>query len=146
MGLVHCSIQELEEKIELSLRKSDVNSKSARSKRKQQRKRSSSEVLEETSAVSKKRKTEVSVVEEDESEDESIEEEVTYSSSESPVSSEEEDDEICIQPQRPRLAAAVGFNWDTSDNINTNVASSSDENEPMETENEVITQFFLFPP
>jgi len=134
------SVQELEEKIELSLRRSDVNSKSAKSKKKQQRKRSSNDTQEdETNTPSKKRKTEISPIEENNSED-NLEEEMAYSSSESPISSEdEEDDEICIQPQRPRLAATVGFNWDTSDNINSTAPDSSEDDEPMEEDKEVFT-------
>lgn len=135
----HFSVEELEQKIELSLRHSDVDPKAAKSKKKQQRKRSNSDTLEDGAVTpSKKNKTEISPVEENDSEDED-EEEMVYSSSESPVSSEDEDDdEVCIQPQRPRLAATVGFNWDTSDTVNTAVPSSSEDDEPMEEEKEVI--------
>ena len=116
-----------------------MDSKAAKSKKKQQRKRSNSDTLEDGAVTpSKKHKTEISPVKENDSEDED-EEEMVYSSSESPVSSEDEDDdEVCIQPQRPRLAATVGFNWDTSDTVNTAVPSSSEDDEPMEEEKEVI--------
>jgi len=137
------SVQELEQKIELSLRHSDVDPKAVKLKKKQQRKRSNSDTQEDEAITpSKKHKTEVSLVEENDSEDED-EEEMVYSSSESPVSEDEDDNEVCIQPQRPRLAATVGFNWDTSDTIATTIPSSSEDDESMEEEKEVILCTYL---
>ena len=64
---------------------------------------------------------------------------MVYSSSESVESSEEEDDEITIQPQHPRLATRVGFNWETSDSVTVNHSGSdsSDEGELMDDITEV---------
>ena len=124
---------ELEQKIELSLRQSDVNSKSKK-KARQLRKRTATN-KEEFDSVKKKRKT-VAVVTEEESNEE---EEMVYSPSESPESSEEEDDDITIQPQHPRLATRVGFNWETSDSVAVNCdnSDSRDESEPLDENTEV---------
>ena len=131
------SLTELEQKIELSLRQSDVNSKSKK-KARQLRKRNAAnkEEASEFDSAKKKRKT-VAVVTEEESE-----EEMVYSPSESPESSEEEDDDITIQPQHPRLATRVGFNWETSDSITVNHGSSDsgDESEPLDENAEVHKQ------
>ena len=64
---------------------------------------------------------------------------MVYSSSESVESSEEEDDEITIQPQHPRLATRVGFNWETCDSVTVNHSGSdsSDESELMDDNTEV---------
>ena len=96
-------LTELEQKIELSLRQSDVNFKSKKKAR--QLRKITATNKEEFDSAKKKRKT-VAVVTE-----ESGEEEMVYSPSESPESSEEEDDDITIQLQHPRLATRVGFNW-----------------------------------
>ena len=89
-----CSLTELEQKIELSLRQSDVNSKSKK-KARQMRKRSHvSKEGSDSDLAKKKHKTEMLIIEE---ESEEVEE-MVYSSSESVESSEEEDNEIIIQP------------------------------------------------
>jgi len=64
---------------------------------------------------------------------------MVYSPSESPESSEEEDDDITIQPQHPRLATRVGFNWETSDSVavNRDNSDSGDESEPLDENTEV---------
>ena len=109
-----------------------MNSKSKK-KARQLRKRSNAS-KGELDLAKKKRKT-VELVTEEESE----EEEIIYSSSESVESPEEEDDEITIQPQHPRLATRVGFNWETSDSVTVNHSSSdsSDESELMDDNVEV---------
>lgn len=84
---------------------------------------------------SAKKKCRTGIVEpEEESEEEEEEEEMVCSSSESPVSSEEEDNEITIQPQHPRLATKVGFDWETSDSVTANHSGNdtSDESEVMD--------------
>ena len=102
-----------------------MNSKSKK-KARQLRKRSSAN-KEETSEAKKKRKTETLA---NVAEEESEEEEMVCLSSDSAESSEEDDDEITIQPQHPRLATRVGFNWEMSDSVTVNHSSSdsSDEN------------------
>ena len=109
-----------------------MNSKSKK-KARQLRKRSNAS-KGELDLAKKKRKT-IELVTEEESEEE---EEIVYSSSES-VESPEEDDEITIQPQHPRLATRVGFNWETSDSVTVNHSSSdsSDESELMDDNVEV---------
>lgn len=85
----------------------------------------------------KKQKTDNILMTEETSEGE---EEMVCSSSESLEScEEEEDDEITIQPQHPRLATKVGFNWETSDNVTASHSSSdsSDETELMDETTEV---------
>ena len=128
------SLTELEQKIELSLRQSDVNSKSKK-KAWQLRKRSNAnqEEVSDLDLAKKKRKTETLVTEK-----ESEEEEMVYSSSESPESSEE-DNEITIQPQHARLTTRVGFNWKTSDSVTVNHSGSdsSDESEALDENVEV---------
>ena len=111
-----------------------MNSK-AKKKARQLRKRSNAS-KGELDLGKKKRKT-VALVTEEESEEE--EEEMIYSSSESVESLEEEDDEITIQPQHPRLATRVGFNWETSDSVivNHNGSDSSGESELMDDTTEV---------
>ena len=44
-----------------------------------------------------------------------------------------------IQPQHPRLATRVGFNWETSDSvaINRDSSDSGDESEPLDENAEV---------
>ena len=93
-----------------------MNSKSKK-KARQLRKRSNAS-KEELDLAKKKRKTVELVTEEE---------------------SEEEDDEITIQPQHPRLATRVGFNWETSDSVTVNHSSSdsSDESELMDDNVEV---------
>ena len=45
---------------------------------------------------------------------------------------------INIQPQHPRLATRVGFNWETSDSVAVNHSSdNSDESEPLDENVEV---------
>ena len=129
-----CSLTELEQKIELSLRQSDVNSKSKKKARQLRKRSKSSKEVSDLDLANKKQKMEKTLVTEEESE-----EEIVYSSSESPESSEDEDDEITIQPQHPRLATRVGFNWDTSESVSVNQSSSdsSDESELMADDTEV---------
>ena len=123
------SLTELEQKVELSLRQSDVNSKSK--KKAQQLQKRTSKETDDLELAKKKPKTEEASEEEEEA--------MVSSSSESPESSEEEDDEITIQQQHPRLATKIGFIWEPSDNITENHSSddSSDENEPMDETTEV---------
>ena len=104
----------------------------SKKKARQLRKRSNTS-KGELDLAKKKRKT-VALVTVEESE-----EEMVYSSSESVESLEEEDDEITIQPQHPRLATRVGFNWEISDSVTVSHGSSesSDESELMDDNIEV---------
>ena len=111
-----------------------MNSKSKKKARQLRKRSKSSKEVSDLDLANKKQKMEKTLVTEEESE-----EEIVYSSSESPESSEDEDNEITIQPQHPRLATRVGFNWDTSESVTVNQSSSdsSDESELMVDDTEV---------